>query len=387
MAHYFIGIMSGTSLDGVDTVIAHIKAGKTHLVAHHSHPFEPTLKTALTALIQSPLAVTLPQLGHTRTMLSRFYAKGVLEVLQKAALSDEDILAIGCHGQTLYHAPEDENPFTLQLLDPAILAAETGIHVVSDFRAMDMALGGQGAPLVPPFHQSCFEDTLIAGSPCVGVINLGGIANVTLFQPSLCGFDTGPANTLMDTYCQHAFQCDFDENGSFAQSGTLDEALLKRLLEDPFFTQAPPKSTGREYFNLAWLQKKLTPNTRREDVLNTLTELSAITVAEACKTSLPEQTGTLLCAGGGAKNPYFMVRLAHHLAPFKLALLDEVGMDAQHLEALAFAWLGAKRLCQQPSNATSVTGARQAASLGCVTLAPGKTLNHIDYISCFDLLS
>lgn len=373
-----IGVMTGTSMDAVDACIVDFSSHRPRVVGHHTRALDD-LRPDLLRLAQGAANTStepydaIDLLGQMDIKLARRIGECVRELLTKQGLTAQDIAAIGCHGQTIRHRPNLATPFTLQIGDPNTIAEETGIPVVADFRRRDMAAGGQGAPLVPPAHRVLFaadtpDEVLIA-------VNLGGICNITVSSPDghLIGFDTGPANTLMDAWIRRHKQHPFDEEGRWAASGELRATLLARLLDEPYFHRPYPKSTGPEFFNLDWLSKRagdilgpLPP----EDVQATLLSLTAQTLATAiqpwvmAKSTRPR----VILAGGGARNPILVdrIRLAiRHMAPnTPIELSDQSGIDPQCVECVAFAWLARQFLLGEAGNAPSVTGARGARILG-----------------------
>ncbi|OOF45897.1 anhydro-N-acetylmuramic acid kinase [Rodentibacter trehalosifermentans] len=370
---YYIGMMSGTSLDGIDIALVDFSFAQPKLLATDFTPMPQHLRKNITALVQSG-ETTLQQLGELDHQLGRLYADCVNVFLQKHQLSPQNIQAIGCHGQTVWHSPKGAFPFTLQIGDMNLLAALTGITTIGDFRRKDMAFGGQGAPLVPAFHQALFFDPRCA----TVVLNIGGISNISLLIPNqpVVGFDTGPGNTLLDQWIEKHKNVAYDKNGDWAAGGEVNEALLNALLDEPFFRQPPPKSTGRELFNLAWLEQKIQKLCQNstallpQDVQATLVELTVCSVAESLKlirTPLPKR---LLVCGGGAKNTLMMQRLADRLPQWSIHTTNEFAMDSDYVEAAAFAWLAYRRMHNQPGNLPEVTGAKSAVGLGAVFPMP-----------------
>ncbi len=385
---YYIGMMSGTSLDGMDAVLCQFydETGEIEMLESHSLAFPDDLRTVLLALTvpngayqlieQNQLAFEseLDLYGWASSFYAEFASQVVIELLQKSGMTADDIGAIGCHGQTVRHRPNWG--FTLQLIDPNIIAERTGIAVVSDFRRRDMAVGGQGAPLVPAFHQAIFKQNQQKNQPNISaVLNLGGIANVTIFnEEQTFGFDTGVANLLIDGWVHRNTGQLFDKNGDWAKSGQVIEPLLKQLLTHPFFAENPPKSTGREAFNLAWLDEQLhlfyqvyqsdTPNELApQDVQATLTELTAVSVANALQAFEFDDKHLLVC-GGGALNTYLMSRLQSHLGDWTMESSEKYGILPTLVESMAFAWLARQTMTGEPSNLPSVTGANKAVVLG-----------------------
>lgn len=357
MAELYIGLMSGTSADSIDAALLRF-APNLHVLATHSG----SLPTAVRQKIRSINAQTpLRTVAELDVELGRLFAAAVAELLNYADVAAAAIQAIGSHGQTVWHAPEGELPFTVQLGDPNIIAELTGITTVADFRRRDIAAGGQGAPLVPAFHQEIFAQT---GRCCV--LNLGGIANITVVDADhgSSGFDTGPANTLLDGWVQQQLGQAYDADGAWAASGKVLPELLESLLQDPYFKRPPPKSTGLEYFNLAWLRERLSGRGYRpKDVQATLVELSARSVAAAVQTYAGSAQQLLVC-GGGVHNRLLMKRLAALLAPLPVRSTAALGVDPDFVEACAFAWLARQRLLQQPGNVPQVTGASAPVVLG-----------------------
>jgi anhydro-N-acetylmuramic acid kinase len=354
---FFVGLMSGTSLDGVDAVLADIGDNTLCVKAHRHHAFPELLRSELLALNQSGND-ELHRAALAANALMRLYAKAV-----KSVLADEDVSAIGAHGQTVRHRPGefDSSGYTIQLMNGALLAELTGIDVVCDFRSRDLAAGGQGAPLVPAFHAQHF------GAPGldVAVLNLGGIANLTLMpsEGPLGGFDCGPGNALLDFWCQQHLGLPYDDAGRWAAAGMVDAELLATLLTDPFFGRSPPKSTGRDLFNADWLLRRLPANAAPIDVAATLTELTVRSAAEALHRAAPA-TRTLLVCGGGAFNGYLMSRLSALLPGVEVRSTAFVGVPPDQVEALAFAWLAWAFKQKRAGSRTSVTGARAERVLG-----------------------
>ena len=364
---HYIGLMSGTSLDGIDAVLAKIGPnGQTSAVGAVSAPFAPDLRKALFDL-QTPGPNELDRERRAGNALALAYAEAVVILLNKANLQASDITAIGAHGQTIRHQPHlGDLAYTHQTLNPALLAEKTGIDVIADFRSRDLAAGGQGAPLVPAFHAQQFSAT-----KSIAVLNIGGIANLTLLPNGgeITGFDCGPGNILMDAWIHQHQGNTFDENGKWALKGKVNTVLLARMLSDPFFAKAPPKSTGRDDFHLNWLQEKLGDvNHSIEDVQATLLHLSAHSALEALVRHAP-QTQKLIVCGGGAKNQALMnllkVKAQHFFTePLEITTSDSLGIDPQLVEGLAFAWLAWAHKEKRPANLPAVTGAKGPRILG-----------------------
>jgi anhydro-N-acetylmuramic acid kinase len=366
---YYVGLMSGTSVDAVDAIIAHFDAGLPQVIATHSEPPPPALRTQLLALTQADYPLSLLEFGRLDQAVGNWFAKAAHAVIAAAGLAPKQIAAIGSHGQTIWHAPNDGLPFSLQIGSAPRIAVATGCAVVADFRNADIALGGQGAPLVCAFHVALFADAAANRA----AVNIGGIANVTLLPATakndpaaIRGFDTGPGNGLMDAWIKRCQGSNHDAEGTWAASGRVDEELLSQLLGDPYFQRQPPKSTGREYFDLDWLERRLamlsyTPSPT--DVQATLCELTAVTIADAIQRFGPGGESLFLC-GGGVHNRHLVERIAVRAAPRPVASTQALGVNPDWLEALAFAWLARQRLHNQPGNAPGVTGAHGLAVLG-----------------------
>lgn len=374
--HYYIGLMSGTSLDGIDAALVAIGSDTAPvLIATHAEPMPDTLHSRLLRLCHAE-QVSFAELAAAETEFCKLQASAVTALLAKQAMQVDHIHAIGSHGQTIEHAPFGHNggpAYTLQLDNPSLLAELTRCTVVADFRRGDLAAGGQAAPLAPAFHLALFGQQ--TGEQLV--LNLGGFANVTWLPSdpaqSVMGFDTGPANVLLDAWFAKHQGGRFDTNGQWAASGTIDYTLLKRLLDEPFFHRPPPRSTGRELFHLRWLEQKLIGNEAAADVQATLAELTAISVAQGIQQlSLSYPTPTLIIAGGGAHNAYLMSRLKHHLPRAVFKSPSNYGWPEDWIEAGAFAWLAHQRLYHQPGNLPSVTGAEGPRILGGIYVAVGQ---------------
>ncbi|WP_424404976.1 anhydro-N-acetylmuramic acid kinase [Pasteurella sp. PK-2025] len=362
---YYIGVMSGTSLDGVDIALMEFSCEQPQLIHADFYPMPATLRQALSALCHSG-ETSLQTLGELDHRLGLLYSHCIQQFLQKYQLSPEQISAIGCHGQTVWHSPNSQYPFTLQIGDANLIAAQTGITTVADFRRKDMAFGGQGAPLVPAFHQALF----FKPHQATVVLNIGGISNISCLLPNhaVMGYDTGPGNTLLDAWIEKHQGKTYDKDAAWAKSGTVNNHLLADLLDDPYFSLPPPKSTGREYFNLAWLNKKLEKHTALlpQDVQATLVELTAQSIADQLNRIETALARHLLVCGGGVKNTLLMTRLTHLLPQWQVQPTNEHGLDADYVEAAAFAWLAHQRLNNLPANLPSVTGAKSAVSLGAI---------------------
>lgn len=355
----YIGLMSGTSLDAIDAVLLHCSSDHIGLRGTHSHIMPSSLRKEILQLCQG-CSNEIDRAGTVHLALGEQFADASLELLKKADTSASDIIAIGCHGQTIRHRPGSHG-FTVQLGSADVLAARTGIAVVCDFRNRDMVLGGQGAPLVPAFHRAMWGS--MSGT---AVVNIGGMANITWLEKGdvSSGFDTGPGNVLMDGWIQKHRSAQFDQDGQWAASGQLQPALLVRLQQEPYFTTPPPKSTGRELFCMDWLNNHLDGESPA-DVQATLLELTAWSITEALKPLTPKQV--LIC-GGGAHNKALMQRIQALCSVTPVMPTNDVGMDADWVEGAAFAWLAWARINQVPGNVRKVTGARAEAVLGALYL-------------------
>jgi len=365
---HYVGLMSGTSMDGIDAALLAIEDDGCHILATHCHPLAEDLATNLRRLVAEGHEAPLNLFGRLDAAVGCAFAEAVHALLESCEQTKEDVRAIGSHGQTVLHSPIGKHPYTLQIGDPNIIAARTGIRTVADFRRRDLALGGQGAPLAPAFHKAFFR----SANEYRVVLNLGGIANVTVMPPGagISGFDTGPGNTLMDAWIRRHLDQPFDNNGQWASSVESDDELLKLLMEHPYFALAAPKSTGVEDFNLLWLDKKLAELSNALEpvmVQSTLCELTARTVAEALVTD-SGQTGRLLVCGGGAHNGELLRRLSARLPGWAVGPTDDVGISSDWVEAAAFAWLAHRTLEGLPGNLPEVTGARCETILGAIYL-------------------
>lgn len=360
---HFIGVMSGTSLDGIDVVLAAINENVVAQQASLSYPIPIALKEDILAICQGQ-QLTLSQFGRLDTRLGRLFADAVLTLMRQEKLQAADIIAIGCHGQTVWHEPTGEAPHTLQIGDNNQIVAKTGVTVVGDFRRRDIALGGQGAPLVPAFHHALLAHPVERRI----VLNIGGIANLSLLAPGVPvrGYDTGPGNMLMDAWIWRQCGKPYDKDAQWASEGKVLLPLLQNMLSDPWFALPAPKSTGREYFNYGWLEQHLArfSGLRAQDVQATLVELTAVTIAE--QVMLSGGCERLLVCGGGARNPLLMARLAALLPGTEVSTTDAAGISGDDMEALAFAWLAWRTMSGLPGNLPSVTGASEASILGAI---------------------
>jgi anhydro-N-acetylmuramic acid kinase len=357
----YLGLISGTSMDAIDAALVDFDAAPLRIIATSATAFDPSLKRRISALIDRADRVALDEVGQIDVELARAFAHASLALMKSAGIGASRVTAIGSHGQTLRHRPDLAAPFTWQIGDPNTLAEMTGISVVADFRRRDVAAGGQGAPLLPVFHDEVFrsdsEDRVIA--------NLGGIANITILtrDSTVTGFDTGPANRLLDAWIALHQGKDFDAAGAWAASGQIDGTLLRELLDEPYLRLAPPKSTGRELFNLDWLHNKLGLFSRQpRDVQATLQQFTASTLAAAVRQYAPG--ASLYVCGGGAHNVGLLNAIAALIAPCRVASTSALGLDPDYVEAVAFAWFAKRTLEGLTSSAGSVTGARGARILG-----------------------
>ena len=360
---YYLGVMTGTSLDGLDIVLADFQGPQPTIKASATMPFAPSLRDALLALCR-PGPDELDRLGDADATLADTIAEACLTLLKDCAVPPSAVRALGSHGQTVRHRPDAPRPFTMQIGDPHRIAERTGIAVVADFRRRDMAAGGQGAPLVPAFHRALLP---VEDDP-QAVLNIGGMANLTLLPGAAgetTGFDTGPGNTLLDQWHQQHRGAPMDRDGAWGATGTVQPALLRAFLTDPFFKRTPPKSTGRETFNLPWLERFAIHRWAPADVQATLGALTAASVADALDRFAQPSPKTLWLAGGGRHNRSLVTALEQRLtSPTKVKPIDAAGFDGDLLEALAFAWLAAAHCRGIPGNLPAVTGARGPRVLG-----------------------
>ncbi len=353
----YIGVMSGTSMDGIDIALCKIDSSKCKLLHFEEYPFDANIKKEILEIIQG--STTLTQVGTINKKLGLEFAYAITRFLREKELNANDITAIGLHGQTLWHEPDAEFPFSMQLGDASTVYAKTGIKTIYDFRSLDVALGGQGAPFTPAFHQFLFKSLKKSA-----VLNIGGMANITLLGENLRGWDTGCGNVLLDMWISKCKNEKYDKDGEFARSGRVNQELLNAMLEDEYFEKTPPKSTGREYFNEVWLAKLLPIFNiiKDQDIQRTLLELTAITIANDIKKS---QVELLVLCGGGAKNSFLKERI-EELSSTLVKTTNELAIDGDALEAMAFAWLAYKRVNEEEVDLMSVTGAQRNAILGAI---------------------
>lgn len=351
-------------MDGVDAGLLRIDDG-FRLEGAITRPFSRTLKQHLVGIVNNPERVSLDELGQLDTAIANAFADAAIELLNKHGLGAADIAAIGSHGQTIRHGPGGDHPFTLQIGNPSIIAARTGVQTISDFRSRDVALGGEGAPLAPAFHHAAFAST----EEVRVVVNIGGIANLSVLHPdgSVTGHDTGPGNVLMDAWIEQTRGDGYDADGAWAATGKVSESLLEACLADDYFSKAPPKSTGRELFSMPWLIERIGGDQlAAEDVQATITELTARSISADIERYAPQCRLCLVC-GGGAYNGHLMRRLAALLGETRVEATDQHGIDASSVEAAAFAWLAWRTCSGKSGNLPSVTGATTTAILGSIT--------------------
>ncbi|NUF48920.1 anhydro-N-acetylmuramic acid kinase [Gilliamella sp. ESL0250] len=366
MRNLYIGVMSGTSMDGVDIALVNITAKNVTSIASNCYPMPADLKQHLLKLCESQ-QTTLQNLGEIDHQIGKLFADSINQFLKDNNIDKQQIKAIGCHGQTIYHSPNGDNPFTLQIGDANIIAAKTGITTIADFRRKDMAYGGQGAPLVPAFHKAVLQDPQINRV----ILNIGGISNISVLIPNqpILGYDTGPGNVLLDGWIKEHLDKNYDKGGLWAKTGKINQKLLNLLYQEDYFQIPAPKSTGRELFNLSWLYKKLVGiHLKAQDIQATLVEFTALSIANEISklpivSALPCE---LLVCGGGAKNPLIMQRLSALLPAWAVLTTDTKGINGDDMEAIAFAWLAHCRINNIPSNIPEVTGASQAVCLGVI---------------------
>ena len=364
MPELYLGLISGTSADGIDVALASFDPAP-RLHAALTQPYPQDLRRRILELAQGGGHIALDELGALDVEIARSFADAAGSLLQRDGIAAAAVMALGSHGQTVRHRPRQKPPYTLQLGEPNVIAELTGIATVADFRRRDMAAGGQGAPLAPAFHAAMLPHD---GRTRV-VLNLGGIANITILAPDspVIGFDTGPASCLLDAWAQQHLGMPFDANGAFAASGHADTDLLAHLLQDPYFAAPPPKSTGREVFHPVWLQQHLRGSPLAPaDVQATLVALTARSVADAVRKHAREASQMLVC-GGGVHNPVLMAAIAAELSPMPVASTATLGIDPDFVEAMLFAWLARERVNGHAiENLAAATGARGARVLGAI---------------------
>lgn len=366
----YIGLMSGTSMDAIDAALVDFSSDQPSLLASYKSSLPYTLRKDLSKLYTTD-SINMIKFAELDQKIALISVETIKKLLAESKFSAKDILAIGSHGQTVFHYPHlSSYAFTMQIGDPNIIAEKTGITTIADFRRRDMAAGGQGAPLTPAFHNCIFrsekEDTF--------VLNLGGIANITYLpadlKATILGFDIGPANCLLDRWIHAHLQQWFDENGLWAASATFDKALLRQFLSDPYFHLKPPKSTGPEYFNCKWIQTHLAMLKRHvspASVQATLCELIAVCIGKTIQT-IKSTNGVILLCGGGSKNIYLRKRIQLHCHQHQVLLTDDRGVASDWVEAMAFAWIAKQTLEGKSSNLPEVTGAKKTTLLGGIYL-------------------
>jgi len=350
-------------MDAIDAVLVDFSSSKTNIINTASNPIGNNLKRLLLKLNLEP-SITLSEIADADYRIAMLSADTVHHLITASNITTQEVIAIGSHGQTIYHQPKTNHPSSMQIGDPNLIAEHTQITTVADFRRRDIACGGEGAPLAPAFHHYFFRSKEEKRT----IVNIGGMANITVLSTDLNtqvkGFDTGPGNVLMDYWCQLQKNKPYDNNGDWAASGETDKNLLKSLLDDPYYTAPPPKSTGRERFNGNWLKKKLQAysSVAPLDVQATLCELTAQSITDAIKLYAPQTQQMIIC-GGGAHNKTLMVKL-NELSPYPVASSETFGIHPNWVEAVAFAWLAQQTLNHQPGNLPSVTGANHSTLLG-----------------------
>jgi len=366
MDNYYVGLMSGTSLDGIDAVLIRIEDnGGIEVVSLINTSYPDYISAQLRNMIAGNIG-SLDELYSLDTELGELFAATTLDLVSKSGYRPDNIKAIGCHGQTIRHRPDGKHPYSLQIGNPSVIAEISGITTVANFRARDIAAGGQGAPLVPAFHMAVFSDSEIERV----IVNIGGIANITLLPRTkssnmASGYDTGPGNCLLDSWSLSCRGLAFDEKGCWAASGKVDRKLLDVLLADSYFSKSPPKSTGTEYFNLEWIESiyPLVTKLKAEDVQTTLAELTAHSIALAIIREGYDGNEIYLC-GGGVHNDDLTQRLQRHLSAANIYSTEKLGLDPDFVEATAFAWLAWRTMEKKTGNLPTVTGARHPVILG-----------------------
>jgi len=366
----FIGLMSGTSMDGIDAALIEFGDHTCQVLASIASDYPADLRDQLLQVASKPSGCTVDVVGQLDQWVGECFRDAALRLLSKARADAQTITAVGSHGQTIRHQPNAARPFTLQIGDPNIIAAGTGITTVADFRRRDVALGGEGAPLAPAFHRWLFSDP----EHNRAVLNIGGIANITLLPAggeTVTGFDTGPGNTLLDGWIRSNLDKPFDENGAWAGSGSVSQALLELMAYDEYFDLPPPKSTGFEYFNLDWVRSRISSckdgNISAADVQATLSALSAQSIAQSILKFAPDTNEVLVC-GGGIHNSDLLHRLRNHLPNAQIDSTESYGLHPDWVEAAAFAWLAKRCIEGKPGNLPTVTGAARPSVLGAVYL-------------------
>ena len=362
-ATLYLGLISGTSADAIDAALVEFAGNTPRCLASSATAYAPALRERILDLALARSSASFDLSGTLDVEIGLAFAAAARELIARSGVDPRRIRAIGSHGQTLWHRPFATHPFTIQLGDPNVIAEQLQTTTVADFRRRDLAAGGQGAPLAPAFHDACLRDQHEARA----VLNLGGIANLTLLVPGqpVRGFDTGPASGLMDAWCQRHTGAAFDRDGEFAARGRVLDDLLARMSSDAYFARAAPKSTGRETFQLHWLEQHVRGDESAADVQATLLALTARSIAEALHRECSEAVRVIAC-GGGVHNRGLMTALRDALAPVQLQTTSEFGVDPDFVEAIAFAWLARETLDGRPGNRPEVTGARGPRVLGAI---------------------
>jgi len=361
-ADLYIGLISGTSVDGVDCALVRFEGNSPQVIGTAFTPTPKDLREQILALCTGQ-NISLEIYGQVDIAIGRMFANAALELIESKGVAASDVAAIGSHGQTVFHEPDSDLPFSLQLGDPNSIAQLTGITTIADIRRRDMAVGGEGAPLAPLLHRNCLASSEFDRV----IVNVGGIANITILRKdgSCLAFDTGPANVLMDHWIEARKGERFDEDGAWAAEGAVDSALLMELMDEPYFSEPYPKSTGRELFNAQWLEERLSRLTRimqPQDVQRTLLELAAKSITTAIHEHVqPDQV--FLC-GGGAQNDFLMTRLQTLLQPASVESTASIGIEPDWVEAIAFAWIARETLAGRTIDTTTLTGASQPVILG-----------------------
>jgi len=367
MARFFLGLISGTSVDAIDAALLDFDGERPCLQAFSSTPYPPALRNTVLGLSQAEATIDLDAFGALDTAIGETFAAAALALLADAGIAADEVIAIGSHGQTLRHRPRPPHCFSLQVGCPHVIAERTGCTVVADFRRRDVAAGGEGAPLMPAFHAA------VLGTPgeTRAVLNLGGIGNLSLLAPGrpVRGFDTGPANGLLDAWCLRHTGATYDHEGAWAAGGRILPALLAACLAEPWLALPPPRSSGRDQFHLGWLAARLDGTEPARDVQATLLEFSARSIARALRTQQPD-TRRLIACGGGVHNRALMGRLAALLPELRVESSAAHGLDPDAVEAAGFAWLARQSLAGQPGNCPEVTGAAGPRVLGAII--PGR---------------
>ena len=367
MPDIYIGLMSGTSMDGIDAAVVDFSQKKIQLLAHHSHPIPEKLKHTLMQLALDKPLTSLDDLGQADAELGDCFAEATLALLEKTELNPDSIKAIGSHGQTIRHRPDAAHPFSMQIGNANQIAQKTGITTVADFRGRDIAAGGEGAPLTPAFHRAMFTSP----DESRGVVNIGGISNITYLPANsteaCIGFDCGPGNMLMDAWIRQHLGRAYDEAGAWASSSEPNEALVAQLMHDPFIQKQPPKSTGREHYNLEWLNQQLKgfDELKPETIQASLCEFTAQSIQLCVEKFLPEIKSLMVC-GGGAHNTHLMQRLQVLNPGISLNSSEKFGLHPDWVEAVAFAWLAKQTMEDKTGNLPEVTGASQPVILGAI---------------------